>query len=63
MDRFPLTTMEFGLKAKSKNEVYRLLVTDDGLHLPPMRESNYDYLACILFGEKGVSTLIDWLHP
>ena len=56
MDRSPLTTIKFGLKAKSKNEVYRLLVTDGGLHLHPMKESNYEYLARILSGEKGVST-------
>ena len=62
MDRSPLTTMEFGLKAKSKNEVYRLLVTNGRLYLPPMKESNYDYIACILSGEKLVSNLLDWFH-
>ena len=48
MEENKLTTFELGAKAQSKNEVYRLLVTDAGLHLPPMKESHYDYLAEIL---------------
>ena len=43
-----LTTSEFGTKAQSKNEVYRLLITDAGLHMPPIKESNYDYIAGVL---------------
>ena len=49
-----LTTIELGLKAKSKNEVYILLVTEGGLHLPPMKEANYYYIASILCGDKQV---------
>ena len=59
MDISPQATMEFGLKAKSINEIYRLLVTDVRLYLPPMKESNYNYIACLLSGEKLVSNLLD----
>ena len=63
MDRSPLPTMEFGLKAKSKNEVYRLIMTDSGPHLPLRTESNCDYLECILSGEKKVIMLVGLLCP
>ena len=54
----PLTTIELGTIAKSKNEIYRLLVTECEVHLPPMKESNYDYLASILWGDKLVWTYL-----
>ena len=55
--------MEFGFKVKSKKEVYRLLVTDGRLYLPLIKELNYEYIACVLSGEKLTSILLDWLHP
>ena len=59
MDISPQATIEFGLKAKSINEIYRLLVINFRLYLLPMKESNYNYIACILSGEKLVSNLLD----
>ena len=56
-----LTTTELGLKAKSDNEVYRILVIEGGLHLPLMKESNYDYIASILCGDKQVCSF-DWMN-
>ena len=54
MEENKLTTFELGAKAQSKNEVYRLLITDAELHLPPMKESHYDYLAGVLWGDIKV---------
>ena len=58
MELSSLTTIELGAKARSKNEIYRLLVTDCGLHLPPMKEANYDYIANVLCGDKLVTSAI-----
>ena len=41
---------ELGTKAKSKNEVYRLLATEGNVFLPPQKETNYSYLANIISG-------------
>ena len=62
MERGSLTTMEFGVKARSKNEVYRLLATEGNLYLPPMKESNYDYIANLLCGDKRVFSVALWIH-
>ena len=58
MEPDSLTTIELSAKASSKNEIYRLLVTDCGLHLPPMKEANYDYFTNVLCGDKLVTTAI-----
>ena len=49
-----LTCQLIGLKAKSKKEMYRLLVTEANVYLPPIREANYLYIRGILTGEKKV---------
>ena len=49
------TISEFGAEAQIKNEVYRLLITDTGIHMPPIKEFNYDYIAGVLWGlQKGI---------
>ena len=58
MEPSSLTTIELGAKARSKNEIYRLLVTDCGFHLPPMKEANYYYITNVLCGDKQVTSAI-----
>ena len=50
-----LTVQLCGLKAKSKKEMYRLLVTDGKLYLPPIELSNHQYIRGILTGKKLVN--------
>ena len=45
-------TIELGVKARSKKDIYNLLVTDCGLYLLPMKEANYDYITSVLCGDK-----------
>ena len=58
MEPSSLTTIELGAKVRSKNEIYRLLVTGCGLYLPPMKEANYDFIANVLCGDKLVTSAI-----
>ena len=50
-----LKVQMYGLKAKSKKEMYRLLVTDGKLYLPPIEFANHQYIRAILTGKKSVS--------
>ena len=50
-----ITTNDLGTKAKSKNEVYRLLATEGNVFLPPQKETNYRYLANIISGDTKVN--------
>ena len=40
------------IKARSKKEVYSLLVTEGGIYLPPLADSNYKYISQVIVGEK-----------
>ena len=50
-----LTVQMCGLKSKSKKEMYRLLVSDGKLYLPPIGLANHKYIRGILTGTKSVS--------
>ena len=47
-----LTWSMIGLKAKSKKEIYRFMVTDADVYLPPLKEADYKYIRGILTGVK-----------
>lgn len=49
-----LTVQMWGIKAKSKSEMYRLLATDGRVYLPPLKQANYRYIRDILTGNKEV---------
>ena len=46
-----------GSKAKSKGEIYRLLATEGGVYLPPLKDVNYQFLRDIITGSKKVCLL------
>ena len=52
-----LTVYSLGIKARSKIEVYRLLTTEGGVYLPPVKEVNYQYMKSIIAGEKIVTDI------
>ena len=53
-----ITTNELGTKAKSKNRIYRLLVTEGKVFLPPQNEVSHYYLSDIISGKLKTSNLL-----
>ena len=49
-----MTVTDIGIKAKSKLEVYRVLKTDGGVYVLPIKEWNYQYIRYIVTGKKLV---------
>ena len=47
---------EMALKCTTKAEVYKVLTITGGVYLPPMDQTNCDYIRDILSGDKLVST-------
>ena len=48
---------EMALKCTTKEEVYKVLTTTGGVYLPPVEQTNWDFIRDILWGDKLVS---DW---
>lgn len=45
----------FGSVAKNKYEIYRVLVTEGNLYLPPLKKTSIYFIKDILQGKKSVS--------
>ena len=58
VDRQSFTVHEFGITCRSKKEVYDMLTIHGGYYLPPIEQSNADYISDILSGEKIVSSAL-----
>ena len=56
-----MSYQELGLKAKSKKELYNLLVSDVGIFLPPIKEANAKFISDILSGTKPVREISSYL--
>ena len=56
-----MSFQELGLKAKSKKELYNLLVSDVGIFLPLMKEANAKFISDILSGAKPVRDIPSYL--
>ena len=54
MERASLNLNMLGLKARTKNEMYRLLTTEANLYLPPQRETSIYFVRDIIHGRKRV---------
>ena len=55
MERKTINALELGSKFQSKNEIYRFLVTEANMHLPPQKEWSIYFVRDILFGTKKVN--------
>ena len=53
-----LDVRDLGLKCKSKKEVYDSLTVKGDLYLPPLQDTNCDYICDILAGRKQVRCLL-----
>ena len=49
---------EVSLKAKSKREIYNLIVTSGNIYLPPIQSCNYKFLRELVTGVKKVHSLL-----
>ena len=52
MEANKLNINMLGLKAHTKNEMYRLLTTEANLYLPPQRETSINFVRDIIHGRK-----------
>ena len=52
METNKLNINMLGLKARTKNEMYRLLTTEANLYLPPQRETSIYFVRDIIHGRK-----------
>ena len=43
---------DLAIKARSKKEVYSLLVTEGGIYLPPLADAHYKYISKVIVGDK-----------
>ena len=47
-----ISLIDISAKARSKKEAYLLLTIEGGLYIPPILDSNRNYLKCIISGKK-----------
>lgn len=52
MEKRKINIMEIGLKAKSKAEMYWLLVCETNIYLPPEKNTTYNFLNELITGKK-----------
>ena len=58
MQNQKINLLEFGQNFQSKNEIYRFLVTEADIHLPPQKECSIYFVRDILNGTKKVNLII-----
>ena len=51
-----------GLKAQTKNEIYRFLVTEAEMYLPPQKETSIYFVRDIFHNRKRVSSSFDFIY-
>ena len=64
MEKEIVNLLELGGKARSKYEIYRILVTEGNMYLPPYKLCTIDFIADIFDEKKKVWPLyfIDFNH-
>ena len=55
MESTKINVNEITIKASSKKEVYRLLQLEGDVYMPPIAQSNHQYVSGILSGTKKVN--------
>ena len=54
MDTTKINVNMLGLKARTKNEMYRLLTTEVDMYLPPQKETSIYFVKDIIHNKKKV---------
>ena len=57
MENSKINILEIGAKAQSKAEIYRFLVVEGGVYLPPQKETSMLFISQIATNEKRVILL------
>ena len=52
MEEIKINLNVLGIKARTKNELYRLLTTEANMYLPPQKETSIYFVRDIIHGEK-----------
>ena len=52
---------QLGTKAKSKNEMYRILTIEAKIYLPPQKECSIYFIRDIFLGKKKVIVRLFWI--
>ena len=50
MEKLSLNLNDLSIKARTKNELYRILTTEDNLYLPPQKETSIYFIRDIIHG-------------
>ena len=61
MEKSEINVYLLGVKAQTKNELYRLLSVDAKLYLPPQKETSIYFIRGIVNGRKKVSFINSFL--
>ena len=56
MEFEPTNLMSIGTKAQGKNELYRMLVVEEWIYLPPWKETSMLLISQVAHGDKKVSS-------
>ena len=62
MDGSNLNLNYLGIKAQSKNEIYRLLTVEAELYLPPQKETSIYFVRDVFHGHKRVNIYFNLLQ-
>ena len=57
MEQLSVNLNQLSIKARTKNEMYRILTTEANLYLPPQKETSIYFVRDIIHGRKKVRTI------
>ena len=58
MEGIKINLNVLGIKARTKNELYRLLTTEANMYLPPQKETSIYFVRDIIHGRKKASLIL-----
>ena len=59
MEKDQINFKEVGFRAQSKSELYRALIVEGELYLPPIKEASMLFISQIAIGDKKVNSKIN----
>ena len=62
MKRRTINVHNLGLKARTKNELYRLLTVETYMYLPPQKETSIYFVRDIVHGKKKASSFTNLIY-
>ena len=57
MEQSNINLNQLAIKARTKNEMYRILTTEANLYLPPQKETSIYFVRDIIHGRKKVRNI------